>query len=377
MHRCFLLLFALVACSCGGAGAPAADEQPGVVDAGVSERERLEQQLAEAERQNRELLEAAIAKFEQFLAEKPESPEFTPDAMLRLSELYRDRFVLDKGDFDSPDLARARELHRAILDRFPDYRYRDTVLYLLGADLRDAGRIEDALVTLRALVCANRYPYGAPPSEATAESYADCRPRAADSLFVPEAWFLIGDIHFESDGAPDELELAEEAYSRVPHDAGKQLGGFALYKRAWTCYRLDRYADAVGHFSTLLELFERDPKAGAAILWPEAVQYLAICLVEDDWDLDGEPDEVDGLSRLQDPELIDQQATWTSEVCHRLGTAYLDLAREQQAIRVLEHCLSRPDLAALPEAQTVRSHLTARELADLVGRLVDAAHRNE
>jgi tetratricopeptide (TPR) repeat protein len=246
------------------------------------------------------------------------------------------------------------------------------VLYLHGADLLDAGRFEDALRTLRALVCANHYPYDTPPNPEP-DPYADCQPLAADSRFVPEAWFLIGDLHFESDGAPEELALAAAAYSRVPRDAGLQLGSFALYKLAWTSYRLDRFVDAVEQFSALLKLFARVPAAGAAILRPEAIQYLAICLVEDDWDSDGEPDPTDGLTRLQDPELIDQQLPWLSEVCHRLGVAYLDMADEQQAVRVLEHCLERPDLAELPEAQSVRSHLTARELADLVGRLVETA----
>jgi hypothetical protein len=91
-------MLVLFACACGGAATSSSSERPDAADGGVTTAQKLEQQLAEAERQHRELLEAAIAKFEQFLADKPDSPQLTPDAMLRLAELYRDRVRLDRSD---------------------------------------------------------------------------------------------------------------------------------------------------------------------------------------------------------------------------------------------------------------------------------------
>src|SRR5690606_11688052 len=104
---------------------------------------------AEAEERKRHL--EAIALLEKFIADYPDHPQFTPDAMFRLADLYLDEAnheferafdaQAESGDFTDDaaqraDYSKALALWTGIIERFPDYRQRAGAMYLLAYYLK-------------------------------------------------------------------------------------------------------------------------------------------------------------------------------------------------------------------------------------------------
>ena len=76
----------------------------------------------------------------------------------------------------------------------------------------------------------------------------------------------------------------------------------ALYKLAWTHYRQDSFDKAIADFKRLIEFSDKQEEEtgrSGSVLRSEAVQYAAISLAEEDWDLDGVKDEDFGLERAK------------------------------------------------------------------------------
>jgi len=229
----------------------------------------------------------AIEVFERFLEQYPNDPDHTPDVMFRLAELYYDEAAYAKLEADALiDTQREQReaagqstddliappvdyrcsilLYRHVLQRFTQYRNRDTTHYLLGWVLKEMGREDESITAYRALVCPGRYRYSsefdlaaplvqgrdtppicprmfalltpiAPeivtpvatpgatvginagltrPGEATdsdpmpiPQDYAQCVPLNAangrPSRYAAEAWYYVGDYHFDNPPSGD------------------------------------------------------------------------------------------------------------------------------------------------------------------------------
>ncbi|HTU59912.1 MAG TPA: tetratricopeptide repeat protein, partial [Polyangiales bacterium] len=128
---------------------------------------------------------AAIALFERFIAKYPSDPEYTPDAMFRLGELYFERdsilqqqaqeqYLIDRdkaaetaqeGAEEPPvaeptkDFNATIELYRRLVRNFPNYAKVDGVYYLIGYCLNEMGNTNEARLAWLNLVCANHYQY--------------------------------------------------------------------------------------------------------------------------------------------------------------------------------------------------------------------------
>lgn len=295
------------------------------------------------ERQNRT---EAIETFEAFLAKYPAHERYTPDALFRLAELHfekaNDDFMVaddayqellaayQRGDLATPpndpirDYTQTIGLFRRLINEWPDYRLLDGAYYLLAYCELQMGNEQEG----RAL-------------------FAELIVKRPDSQFVPEAWVRIGEFHFDH----NELELAKQSYIEAMKFEDSKFYDKALYKLAWTHYRQDNFDQAIKDFSRLIEysdeLQQRTGQEGS-VLRAEAVQYMAISLAEEDWDLDGQKDADFGLVRVK--RYITGDKPYEREVLQRLGGYLFDNTRYADAIDVYRFILARyPDARENPE----------------------------
>jgi hypothetical protein len=307
-----------------------------------------------------------VAQLETFSASATTAPDRASWALVTLADLYYDeeeaRYAVELERFDRElelsergegppptepvaDFSRTAETARRVLTELPRSREVDRALYVLGhAELR-AGRDEAALSAWAALVCSNRFPYRPGPAAplafagdgAPADPWAGCEPVVPSSGLEQETWLRIGEYHFDFDWTPRGLDRAIAAYQRALELGESVYAEVALYKLAWSYYRSDRYPEAVRHFARLVESADEDRQRAVAPdldLRPEAVQYIAICFAESDWNADTLPDAVTPAARLQDPQLLPQDRPFTPEVYLRTAEVLFDLAQYGDAVEV-------------------------------------------
>ncbi len=316
--------------------------------------------LAEEARKEK-ALEGAIEYFKAFLKKYPDDPPYTPDAMYRLGELYYDRaYVRQLGNAEK-DFGETIQIFQDLIDRYPDYRSIDGAFYVLGYCLKESGKEEEARLAWLNGVCANKYHYdqdideeekkGANkgvdkhhPSDSlntgvtsvTQELFVDpfegCKPIVEKSRFEFESWWLIGEYHFNFDTSRFGVETAIAAYRKLTTNPEHKFYDKGLYKLAWSYFKADRYPEAIETFSKVVDFADSQGEGAGGSMRPEAIQYLAVCFFTDDWNVDMVPDEVSGITRLQDPSLMPQDRKWTREVYERLGDLYADNEKNDEAI---------------------------------------------
>jgi tetratricopeptide (TPR) repeat protein len=351
------------------------------------DRERLigehQQRLAADLEALDEARRLAITALEAFVAEHHTDPDLTPDALLRLAvllhedandrstdELERWTALLERqraGEtIDLPpepvtDTSRCIDLTRMIVRDFSEYRHIDAALYLLGICLGEAGEIEEARSAFQHLVCSSRFQYHGPPAPGTApaapstrppgrfvDPYSSCTPVVEGSRFATEVWFRIGESHFDYDLSSEGLDLAIAAYRNAVRDRSSRVYAITVYKLAWSFYRASRYPEAIEHFVAVATLADEPGgrhRSQVSLVRREAITYLGFCFAGDDWDIDGRPDAVRGIDRLQDPTLLPQDLEFTREVYVATAEISYNLARYADAIEVYELILRRWPLA--------------------------------
>lgn len=285
--------------------------------------ERTVARLADEERARRS---EAIERFETFLGRFPDDPRFTPDTLFRLAELHfeksNDAYLTAQEAYDvalaagqpatepRQDYGRTIDLFEQLLARWPDDRNADGALYLLGYCRMETGREDAAFDAFDALV--KRFP---------------------DSRFAAETWTRIGEYHFDTGALAD----AMDAYREVLEHPDSPYYDKALYKLAWTHYRLDEYDDAIARFREIVEFSdEKTRKTGAGSdLRAEAIEYLAISLQEDDWDGDGAADPGAGVERVL--KYADGQRSYDVEVLRSVAGVFFDNTRYDDAITLIRH----------------------------------------
>lgn len=301
--------------------------------------------IEDLEKQERQRRLEAIARFEEFLRKYPDDPIYTPDAMFRLAELYYERSsdeylqrsrgyedeleAYERGDRETeppppePSYEKTIGLHRELLSKFPGYRLADAARYLLGYCYGEQGQTDEALA-----------------------AYLEITEQHPDSKFLAEVWTRIGEIYFDGNST-ESLEKAIAAYQKVRKFPDSPYYDKALYKVAWTYYRLDRYDEAVGSFIELVDYADEQKRltgTSGSELRAEAIQYIAISLADDSW---GGLDRAKGLLEpLEGKE-------YTGELWKRYGEILYDQTRYAQAIQVLRYTLAKyPNAPYNPEAQS-------------------------
>ena len=307
-----------------------------------SELDRLE------ERERARRLDA-IAKFEEFLRRYPDHPVYTPDAMFRLAELYFERsnddylLALERheealSDFEDGTLRSRPEepvqnysdtvrLFKTLIASFPEYRHIGGAYYLLGYCYTETGREEEGY-----------------------QLFAELVRTKPNSRFVAEAWMRVGEYHFDR----NELKPAADAYAQALNHPDSPYYDRALYKLAWTYYRMDSFAQAIDRFKQLVE-YSDEKAAGATSegsdLRVEAIQYLAVSLAEEDWDGDGLADAEPPVDRTF--RMLTGKKPYEVEVLRKLGDIFFDNTRYEDSLRIYRFLVERFPLdPSNPEVHT-------------------------
>lgn len=276
-------------------------------------KQEFAERLSKEEAKEKELRGLAIASLEDFLRLYPQHPRFSPDAMFRLAELHFERtnevFISQSksqaGEMVAlPDYTPSVDLYRRLLRDFPSYRNSHLAAYLLGYCLGEMDHDEEARQAFLGLLCQNKYspvgPVAPPVGRKNKPPYDGCEPMKSDAKILAETWTRLGEHHFDR----GELDAAIYAYEQAIPYRDSPYFDKALYKLAWSFYRLDRFSDAVKRFDELVVLADQkklgDPgkKEGFA-LRSESVQYLALSFAERDWNGDGKDDPIAGLARAE------------------------------------------------------------------------------
>lgn len=313
-----------------------------------AEKERIaghyERNIRDLEEQERQRRLDAIARFEEFLRKYPSDPFYTPDAMFRLAELYferssdeylaatkayeRDQSAFERGELTveptspKPNFGDTIALYNDLLARFPDYRHADAARYLLGYAYEEMDQKVQALASYQTLV----------------ERYTSSR-------FLPEVLTRIGEIYFDENNA-DSLEKASQAYAKVLGFPDSPYFDKAMYKLAWTHYRMDKLPEAVAQFIALVDFADKQRAAtgkSGSELRAESIQYIAISLSDDRWG---------GMQRAKlvlDP-LADK--AYAAEIWKRYGEVLFDQTKFPEAIEVFRMTIAKyPNAPQNPDVQ--------------------------
>lgn len=261
--------------------------------AGTYDREIDEHEAAQVA-----LSDDAAIVLERFLAKYPNDEEHTPDAMFRLADLYFEQaakdyaLAMDKydasargydGTASGPEpvqpilqLEKSIALYDTIIRRFPQYRYVDASLYLLGFCHERSGDGSRAVAAYEQLVAAH-----------------------PDSRYTPEAYLRIGETYFDA----FDFDNAIAAYEKAAAHKDRRLYDKAVYKLAWAHFQRYDYDRAIAAFKLLIQYYDEAIADGSkesgvsSALRREAIEYLARSLTEDDWNGDGVADADAGVDR--------------------------------------------------------------------------------
>lgn len=283
-------------------------------------------EIEESRAVERERRDQAIAQFETFLRRYPSDVNYTPDVMFRLAELHYesaiDRYNAADRDFERAmtryergidpyapepprkDFSQAMFLFVDLIRMFPTYRQVDGAHYLLSVCQEEMELFDEALASMQTLV--TQYP---------------------ESAFAQETWLRIGEWYFDS----ADFVVARGAYERALDYGESKWFDKILFKLGWSTYLLGEYNVAIERFSNLLGYYEREGDSSVQALREEAVQYFAVSLAEEDWDLDGSRD-IDFLLPRLGRYLGDASVPWRIEVLDRLAAMLMDIERYEYAI---------------------------------------------
>lgn len=292
----------------------------------------------------------AIAMFEEFLKRYPNDPQYTPDVMFRLAELYyektKDDYAVAMRDFEAqlreaeaaglttqpPEPRQSFEksiaLYERLLAQFPAYHLNDGSLYLLGFCLEKQGDLERSRDTFHRLIAS--YPR---------------------SRFVPEAWVRIGEYYFDAIDEENPLPKAAHAYGEAVKFKDHPLYDKALYKLGWTWYRLDEFDRAVDAFVELVDFYEREAQQAGdeevgGDLRNEALQYMAISFADERWG---------SLAKAHELFARIGPRRWEPELWRRLGNVYYDQTKFTDSVAALKQSLAKDPTH--PEAPLIQDKI--------------------
>ena len=308
---------------------------------------KYEAEVGKYEGEEGELILAAIARIEAFVARYKNEPSYTPDAMFRLAELHylkakrefslvRDKLLheyerklalYDENKIDvepkppHPDYTRTITLYRDIASRFPQYRYIDAVYYLMAYSYQEEGNLPLVRWSFENLIAL-----------------------APQSRFVPEAYLRIGDAFFNElkyEDAAVPLAKAAESKDSPYYDQ-------ILYKLASTQFILFRSDEAVRIFSRLNDFSEQmKAKSGqVSDFRAEAVKYIAFCYAQEQtvWPQGGIQNAITYFDALNgDPT---GQRPWEADVFRELGSYYSLQLKWDDAILAYKRVLAKDPWAA-------------------------------
>jgi TolA-binding protein len=187
----------------------------------------------------------------------------------------------------------SRENYSSILRKFPQSIMIPAVHYSQAWCYNDLGMFDSAAALMEKLV----------------KKYPSCQ-------YAPQAWMYIGEYMFDR----SKLDLALTAYQAVLKHPESEWFDKALYKLAWTQYRLSNPEKAIGSFLALVDLGEGEG-SGKRLLEKESIDYIAISFSETD--ATGEK----GLERATNFVKRFGDKAKGAQILHRLASIFKDQGR--------------------------------------------------
>jgi len=237
---------------------------------------KIDKRIGRNVEQMRALRGEAHELLEKFINESPEDSAELPEALLRIGELEweesRDRFLSEfqkwekipadqRGDPPIQDYKKARSRFLRVLKNhktFPEY---DLALYIDGFLASEEGEHDQALGRFNKIL--------------------EWFPR---SRFVPDAHMMRAEHEFTKD-TPD-YENAYREYEEVLRYPDTELYDIALFKSAWTLWRLGKTEEAARRFLKVFQSTEegsrKRTRGELAELQAEALKNLVAVFVEDE-----------------------------------------------------------------------------------------------
>jgi cellulose synthase operon protein C len=216
---------------------------------------------------------------EKFIAESPEDSTELPEALVRIGELEwedsRDKFLTDfkawekqppdtRGEPPLQDYSRPRARFTRVLKHFKSFPEYDLALYIDGFLANEENKPDEALGRFNKIL--EWFP---------------------NSRFVPDAHMMRAEYEFTKD-SPN-YQHAYDEYEEVLKFKESELYDIALFKSAWTLWRLGRTQEAARRF---LQVFQATEEGSAnakkrsrgelAELQNEALKNLVAVFVEDE-----------------------------------------------------------------------------------------------
>ncbi len=193
--------------------------------------------------QSRKLRREAITLLRKFIAEAPDDSAEMPEALMRVGELEwedgRDEFLRNfkkweaapletRGPPPDPDYSRARGRFLRVLKHYKTYPDYDLALYVDGFLAQEEGKFGESLGRFNKILA--------------------WFPR---SRFVPDAHMVRAEYEFTKD-APN-YQVAYQEYEEVLKYKDSELYDLALFKSAWTLWRLGKRDEAAKRFLTVFK----------------------------------------------------------------------------------------------------------------------------
>ena len=221
---------------------------------------------------------------------------------------------------------------KTALSLAPDSELTAATLYSLSWCHNDLGRFDSAVSCLATV--ADSYP---------------------ESRFAAQAWMFIGEHEFDN----NRLDKAADAYRKVMAYTGSEWFDDALYKLAWTQYRLSNPEKAISSFLALVDLGKTN-QTGRSLLEKESLDYIAISFSE--CDLTGDA----GLTRAVSFARKIGDASQGTRILHRLAQVYKEQGRFDLAEKSYRRILSMyPDYEKNPQIESELFAVAARNLPAL------------
>ena len=235
---------------------------------------RIGRNIADSKRLRAE----ALGLLQKFIAESPEDAPDMAEVLVRIAELEweqaRDRFLVAfqrwektpadaRGEPPSPDYSKARARLLIVLKRHKRFRSYDLALYVDGFLANEEGKFDESLRRFNKIL--EWFP---------------------NSRFVPDAHMVRAEYEFTKE-FPD-YAAAYREYEKVLEYKDSELYDIAMFKSAWTLWRLGRTEEAARRFLIVFKQTADEAESKGARraeidgLQREALKNLVAVFVEDE-----------------------------------------------------------------------------------------------
>jgi len=242
---------------------------------------KIDQRIQRNLVQEKKLRVEAMGLLAKFIDESPEGSHEMPEALLRMGELEwedaRDTFLANfqkwealppeqraEKDPPSPSYEKARKRFLRVLKTYKSFNQYDLALYVDGFLANEEGKFEESLGRFNKII--NWFPH---------------------SRFIPDAHMVRAEYEFTKD-APN-YETAFNEYEQVLKYKDSELYDLAMFKSAWTLWRLGKPEEAAKRFLIVFQATDtQNAKVGSKRrdeldeLQNEALKNLVAVFVEDE-----------------------------------------------------------------------------------------------